>query len=353
MNILLKSINVILNEGIAAFIKKSKIEIRKKINIIILHKHRKHRDFEEPKEVKKISRLWSEKVKIEDIRQRESRGWMLHPYISRWYINKNISGDPQVNMLIYFKNKYIPNRLQYGLVLGCGDGGLERHALSLGICEKFDSFDIAAGAIDIAKKIAVEQGIENRINYKVKNINKIKLEENKYDIAFAFMSAHHFRDLEHVFSEVKKSLKPARFFMLDEYTGPSQFQWTNKQLKIVNDLLEILPIKYRRLIPYPDKIKKRVERPSLKWMNEYDPSEAIRSAEIIPLLSKYFEIIEHINYGGSILHILLKDIAGKFKLENEVDMAFLKLLCYIEHFLINEDIIKSDFSGLVVENSKK
>jgi len=38
------------------------------------------------------------------------------------------------------------------------------------------------------------------------------------------------------------------------------------------------------------KMKERVERSTLEYMNEYDPSEAIRSNEIIPLMNEHFNI---------------------------------------------------------------
>lgn len=236
-----------------------------------------------------------------------------------------------------------------GLNLGCGDGALELHAFKLGMCQRFEAFDIAEGAIEVAREGAIQQGIHDYVKYEVADINKIKLRANKYDIAFCSMSAHHFSALEHVFSEVRRALKPSGWFILNEYVGPNQFQWTNQQIQIINEMLDILPSKYRALIPFPGKYKEKVWRPSIEEMNEIDPSEAIRSAEIVPLLQEYFHIVERVDYGGTILHILLQDIVGNFDTEKEEDLTILKLLCYLEETLIENKVIPSDFAFIVAQ----
>lgn len=300
----------------------------------------------------KVGELWSQKATAEDMERRKMVSWMEHSFILNQCINKKISGNPEVNWFIYIKNKYIPKKLKFGLNLGCGDGCLERHAFRLDICEKFDAFDIAEGGIEIARNKARQERIGENVNYEVRDINNIHLEKEKYDIVFTSMSAHHFKELEHIFKEIKKSLKPSGLFVLNEFIGPSQFQWTDKQLKIINNLLEILPSKYREYVSMDGKIKERAERCSLEYMNEHDPSEAIRSAEIIPLLNKHFNIIEKVDYGGTLLHMLFADIVGNFNERKEEDMVLLKLLYYFEEVLIQEKALPSDFALIVAQKKK-
>ncbi len=133
------------------------------------------------------------------------------------------------------------------------------------------------------------------------------------------MAMHHFSNLEHIFNELRKSLKPNGLFILNEFVGPSQFQWTEKQINITNELLEILPEKYKVDLTTGD-LKERIYRPAIEFMNDYDPSEAIRSSDIVPLVAKYFKIEERIDYGGTILHLLLQNIVGNFNPSKEEDM---------------------------------
>jgi hypothetical protein len=85
-------------------------------------------------------------------------------------------------------------------------------------------------------------------------------------------------------------------------------------------------------------------------MNNIDPSEAIRSGEIMTLLVKYFNILEVNEFGGTILHMLLQDIAGNFDPEREEDMTILNLICYFEEILIKKKVITSDFALIIAQN---
>lgn len=296
---------------------------------------------------------WSQKAQQEDLERRNYVDWMNHPFIDKFYINRQISKNPEENWLVYVNKNYVPVTLDLGLTLGCGNGGLERHALSLGMCRQFEAFDIAEGAIDVARDLAVKEGIDSQVKYEVMNINQIFLEPDKYDIVFASMSAHHFSELEHIYSQVRTALKPNGFFVLNEYVEPTQFQWTDEQLVLINDLLKILPNKYREYISLPGQIKQSVWKLTIDEMNNIDPSEAIRSAEVLPLLKQYFSILERIDYGGTILHQLMQDIVGNFALDKEQDIALLNLICYLEETLIKKKVIPSDFALIIAQNNQQ
>ena len=274
--------------------------------------------------------------------------WMESPLIAGPYINRQISGDPADNWMIWVKKVLVPNKLGRGLSLGCGEGCLERHATSLGICEAFDAFDISAQAIAIARAKAAREGFAH-IHYEVWDINKIQLPPEHYDIAFASSALHHIARLEHVLDEVHKALKPGCFFIANEFVGPSRFQWTDKQLQIINDLLALLPPRYRADLCRPGHIKSRVDQPTVVQMLLSDPSEAVRSAEIVPLIRQRFKIVRQTDFGGTILHMLLSHIMGNFDPESEADVTIVRLLCYLEKTLITERVLPSDFALIVAQ----
>jgi len=278
--------------------------------------------------------------------------WMESPLIAGPYINRQISGDPADNWMIWVKKALVPNKLGRGLSLGCGEGCLERHATSLGICEAFDAFDISAQAIAIARAKAAQEGCAH-IHYEVRDVNKIELLPERYDIAFAGSALHHIAKLEHVLDEVHKALKPGCFFIANEFVGPSRFQWTDKQLQIINELLASLPPQYRADLRRPGQVKSRVERPTVVQMLLSDPSEAVRSAEIVPLIRQRFEIVQQIDFGGTILHMLLSDIVGNFDPASEADATIIRLLCYLEKTLIAEGVLPSDFTLIVARKQAK
>jgi ubiquinone/menaquinone biosynthesis C-methylase UbiE len=252
-----------------------------------------------------------------------------------------------VQWLLWIKEKYIHSSvLDYGLSICCGDGTLERHALNLEICSKFDAFDISSKSIQAAKEQSIEQGMVDRINYFVDDLNNINLDRDKYDIIFSGMGLHHIKNIEYVLKELKKSTKKNGLLVLNEYVGPSQFQWTDQQLAVIKDILKLLPdrLKYdtRNQV-----FRERIAKPSIEHMNAVDPSEAIRSSDIIPLVYKIWKVVEQIDYGGTILHMLLDGIISNFDPDKEEDATILKLIKYIEDMMIKEKILKSDFALIV------
>lgn len=303
-------------------------------------------------EMRIVSELWGRKAAPKDLARSKVVSWQGHPWVRSHYVNRAVSGSPNMGWLAYIKNRYVPNTLEYGLTLGCGSGSLERSALRDGICHRMDAFDISEEAIRIARKDAELQKMERNVNYQVRDINRIELEQDKYDVIFTPSSAHHFKNLERVFEETNRGLKPSGLLVLVEYVGPSQFQWTDQQLRIVNELLEILPTAYRQCLTAVGTVKQRAERPSIDSMNAYDPSEAVRSADIVPLVDRYFNVVERADFGGTLLHLLLRDIAGNFSESKEEDITILKLLCYFERTLIAERVIPSDFAFIVAAPRK-
>jgi hypothetical protein len=87
-------------------------------------------------------------------------------------------------------------------------------------------------------------------------------------------------------------------------------------------------------------------------MNKHDPSEAIRSAEILPLIENSFDIIERVDFGGTILHYLLHGIIDNFDASKEEDITILQMLGYIEDRLIREGALSSDFTLIVARKQK-
>jgi SAM-dependent methyltransferase len=299
----------------------------------------------------RAGRVWDAKGLCRE--EHRKLNWMDFSIIEHC-INQSVSGKPQENWFLWVKEKYCKQKRDCGLVLGCGDGSLEKHGIALEVCDSFDAFDVSEKSIDFARNEAQKGGFAPRVNYQTCDINQITLPENKYGITFCAMSLHHFSRLEHVLEQIKRSLKPDGLFIFNEYVGPSQFQWTDKQLQIINAILELLPEEYRKdLSRLGLTVKKEVFRPAIEDMERIDPSEAIRSAEIIPLVGKHFTILEKVDYGGTLLHTLLHNIVGNFDTQKEEDVALLKLLHYLEMLLIKEEVLESDFTVVVAAKKNK
>jgi SAM-dependent methyltransferase len=202
--------------------------------------------------------------------------------------------------------------------------------------------DIAPGAIELARSNAAAAGVAGA-SYAVVDLERTRLPEAAYDVVLCGMALHHIRRLEYFYEEAIQALRPGGYLLLNEFVGPSQWQWTDAQLAAINALLAALPERYR-VIATTGAIKQREERPSLEYMNLADPSESIRSAELLPLLERQFTLPVRRDYGGALLAKLLEYIVDNFDPARAEDVAMLRLLAGAERALMASGALGSDFA---------
>ena len=289
--------------------------------------------------------VWGERARERQAADRAVLAWTDSLVVSRRYIHPAISGLPDGNWLDWSKRQYFSTPADLAVGIGSGDGGLERHGIAAGLARRFESFDASAGAVNVARDLAQQHGITDRVTYAVADLNEHTFEPQRYDAAFASMAVHHIRDLEHFFSQLQHALKPGALFISNEFVGPNQFQWTHRQMDLADSLLNEIPAKYRRSL-ISGHLKSRVTRQTIAHMNAVDPTEAIRSADIVPLMRKYFDVIEEIKYGGTLVNLILEEIAGNFS-DTKEDLAVLKPVFDAERRHIESGKLPSDFAVLV------
>lgn len=268
------------------------------------------------------------------------------------HINTVISGNATVGFLDYFCDKYLKKGAggYTGLSLGCGTGELERQLQRRNMFKRLEAVDVTQEAILQAERSAKAEHLD--IEYRLANLNKMNLKESVYDVVFANSILHHLKNLEHIIDQVRISLVKGGLFFVNEYVGPPQFQYTTRQVRLINEILNLLPEMYRKRVTNPKLQKPLFVPPSREYMDQHDPSEAIRSDEIVSLLKKRFTVLEHKDYGGTILHMLLQDIVGNFDPEDPKDITVLKLLIYFEEYLVKAGILSSDFTFMVLKKDK-
>jgi SAM-dependent methyltransferase len=274
--------------------------------------------------------------------------WLQSPTLLS-LLNRRVSGDPEVSTAAWFKQKFFPEPAELCLSLGCGFGGFERAGIGIGISRKFHANDISAGAIEKARQAAAEAGMADKISYDVVDLDgDYTLPSATYDAIFAISSAHHVFQLEKLFRQCRAALKPGGLLFLDEYVGPSRFQTSPLATGIINRLLEALPRQYRQNLFSNDGSTIDHYRPlPAGHFEKIDPSEAIRSGELISTLKMYFDVVEYRPYGGSIMHMLFSGIIGNFDETREIDAAFLKAISIFEEALEQIEAIQSDYAAVV------
>ena len=296
-------------------------------------------------DIAKVRELWGAREYWRDTKSH----WTSHPIVYQ-RLNLLVSGDPRKDRFQYFIDRYYrhdrPQRqVKRILTLGCGAGAFERGLSQYKFAKIHEAIDISDQAVAEAAKLARAENLEG-IRYKVGDLNNIELPPLTYDVVFGISSIHHVLNLEQLFHQVALSLKPGGYFFLDEYIGPTRFQWPDGQLAIINEQIAALPPEFKRSISNGS-VKGSIGRVSVEELYAIDPSEAVRSAEILKMLPFYFDIVEIKGCGGSLLHPLLEGIAGNFAEDDPRAMKHLQSLFELEDQLIGSGRLQHDFAVII------
>jgi len=230
------------------------------------------------------------------------------------------------------------------LVLGSGNGALERAIAQRGLAQDILGIDVSERALAHSRRAAEEAGFEG-IRYLAADLNRPPNGLGTFDLVFAPSSVHHVEELETYFDWVAASLRPGGLFAMQEYVGPSRNQWTPKQLEVANGVLPLIPEYFRRL---PDGTHKEdIWTPTPEEMIASDPSEAVRSAEILPLLEERFEVVRRVDNGGALAMLVLHGISRNFHHDESDSLAVLRFLLHVDDLLMREQVLESNFCDVI------
>jgi SAM-dependent methyltransferase len=260
--------------------------------------------------------------------------WMAHTSVLM-YLNERATGDPARDWLSSWAHRWFAGTNLRVLVLGCGEGWLERAIAHWPFVSRIDAVDFAEEAVTRAREAA--RGIE-KIHYGVLDLNRDELPHRAYDVIVAHQVLHHVENLEHACTQIHRALTPKGTFIVNEYVGPSRFQYSDSVLTIMNQLLACLG--------HPPRA-----RPSVEEMIASDPTEAVRSDEVMPLLERSFEIVERKDIGGTILQHLLYEIVDRYRFHVPGERSIVDMLCTIEAMLVDSGRVPCDF--VIVAARKK
>jgi SAM-dependent methyltransferase len=280
----------------------------------------------------------------------EEWGWLDHPAVLEECVFPKLGGGQRNWLLAMLERHTIPWGGAW-LSLGCGEGAFELWLLENGVADSIAGIDVSPQAVEIAGRQASERGLE-RARFEVADLNAGSLPVGPFDVVFTSMSLHHVLELESAVSAVEVALRDGGFFLANEYVGPSRFQFPLEQKEAAERLIAALPrelrvhsVESRRTgaAVFKDKYLSRTPE---QW-EEVDPSEAVRSDEIVGVLERTFAQSWVYPYGGSLLHLVLEHIASNFDPGNARDRELIRLLDACESGLIRSGLFGSDFAVLV------
>jgi SAM-dependent methyltransferase len=245
-----------------------------------------------------------------------------HNLVTRWWqsdlivshINQRVCGEylPGLSLGLYrwLLKEYGPFPLNRGVSVGCGEGSKEMDVLRAGIVNEFELFELSTFAIASGRAAAARSGFRDRMHFRHGNAFE---HAAQYDLVFWNNSLHHMFDVRSALSWSKDVLRPGGLLVMDEYVGPTRFQFPQWVLDENTAYRKSLPLEYK-INPFDrtQMTTDTVENPDLDVLFEIDPSEAADSSNILPELDRQFPGAQIKLTGGLIYHLGLNDILHNF-----------------------------------------
>ncbi len=238
-----------------------------------------------------------------------------------------------------------------GLIIGCNYGkDTSQTAIARShIFKELTVIDIAEDLLARQKSLTQELGFESMFNFECLDLNKESLpKKDGYDFIHAWGTIHHIKRLEKLFFEINDALSDDGIFSMREYVGPSYLQFTVQTVNLVNRILSIIPDDLK--LDEHNRIKNQSWRPTRSEIVADDPSEAVRSSEILPIAKKCLNVLACQMTGGTLLNPLLHGIAGNFE-KTEASRNLLQMIILLEQTLIEAGIISSDYVYLIARKN--
>src|SRR5690606_20956248 len=176
----------------------------------------------------------------------------------------------------------------------------------------------------------------------VADSNGLVLERGAFRAILGLGAIHHVERLEEFWAACAQGLAADGAVLAQEYVGPSRFQWTDAQVAAGDRALrELVPERYRTH-------HRRIQRPSIEAMLEIDPSEAVRSAEIVSTCEQAgFRIEGYAGAGCALLYPVLMHQIGAFDPRSWEDNHVLAGLFREEARLMDRGELDDDYAMFV------
>lgn len=211
-----------------------------------------------------------------------------------------------------------PSRASRFLSLGAGNCDMEIElALRLKGDFTLDCLDLNTTMLERGERVAENAGLSSHFNFIPADLNRWSTGD-EYDVIIANQSLHHVVNLEGLFDQVKRCLRPGGRFLISDMIGRNGHQRWPEALDVIHEYWRKLPPSYRfnRLVGYYEELYQ-------SWDCSVEGFEGVRSQDILPLLLEQFHFHLFIPYGNVIDPFIDRAFGCHFDASAEWDQAFI------------------------------
>jgi SAM-dependent methyltransferase len=221
---------------------------------------------------------------------------------------------------------------------GCGRARKELQLAATFPDREVVAMDITPEILDQARAEAERRGLAN-VSFFQGDFNRLELEPRSFDVVVGLGSIHHVEELERFWEVVRRALRPGGVVLAQEYIGPNRLQWNEAQQREGTRVLA-------ELVPEEHKVHHREVRPvDLATILADDPSEAVRSRDMLPTLAAAgFELSGYAGAGCSLLQPVLMHQVQTFDPQDWEHNLRLMRLFREEDRLLKAGVLGDDFA---------
>jgi SAM-dependent methyltransferase len=283
---------------------------------------------------------------------------MSHPGSPFWvpsmalqrHVNRTMTGDPENDWLTHARGHLLAREIPRTLIVGCGDGFIERALVRMDGIGTILAVDADAAAVGRARRHAERRGM-TRISHGVLDPEAEALPVGPWDLVIVHDALHHAARLEEAFAGIERVLSPRGQLVFVEYVGPDRFQYSDDRMEIVQRYLRMVPERLRK-DPDTGRIHWSRERLDAAQLARARPFEAARSQDILPLARRVFAAQGEYPGGGGLIHPLLSGFSRNFGQAPAEEERLLQVLCDAETHLAGKGLLPSDFAVFVGRRRK-
>lgn len=281
---------------------------------------------------KQIGEYWSGVVQKTNPTGLKLRWWQS-PFIVR-HINMRVCGqavDGLSRGLVRRAKELLGERapLTRGVSVGCGNATKELDLIKQGLVETFDLCEFSETRIAEARARAEKLGLADRVRFIHGDAFALITEAEQYDLVHWNNSLHHMFDVDEAVKWSRHVLRAGGLFFMDDFVGPTRFQWSELALNIASHVRLMLDQRFLRDPRQTDRLLNTdIRRPNPEKLRAVDPSEAADSGRIVESIRRYFPAAELMATGGIVYNLALSDVLHNF--DEEQDKTVLELLMFID-----------------------
>jgi SAM-dependent methyltransferase len=207
-----------------------------------------------------------------------------------FYMQQRATGDPDLNWCAHL-HQWRGRPFRKALVLNCGNGWVERHLVEWGYASEAVGVDVSEELLAEARARATGLAIRH---YCI-DTNTGELPEEGYDLVVNHAALHHIAYIDRVVRAVAALLPDDGVLVSWDYVGPHRNQYPGEMWEAAHQVNQRLPEAVRSAMDYP----------SFGPMVTVDPTEAVHSELVLPVMRRYFHLVHERTLGGGIGYLLL------------------------------------------------